>query len=56
MLFRSDCQEESARLVFENHVLLNELITHHFSLNDVKQAFAMASHPADNSLKLVILP
>src|SRR5215470_17190272 len=51
-----DCQEESARLVFENHVLLNELITHHFSLNDVKQAFAMASHPADNSLKLVIQP
>jgi L-iditol 2-dehydrogenase len=51
-----DCQEESARLVFDNHALLNELITHRFSLNDVKQAFAMASHPADNSLKLVILP
>jgi len=51
-----DCQEESARLVFDNHALLNELITHRFSLKDVKQAFAMASHPADNSLKLVILP
>src|SRR5262249_16173566 len=51
-----DCQEESARLVFDNHALLNELITHRFSLNDVKQAFPMASHPADNSLKLVILP
>ena len=51
-----DCQEESARLVFDNHALLNELVTHRFSLNEVEQAFAMASHPADNSLKLVILP
>lgn len=51
-----DCQEESARIVFENRALLSELISHRFPLDDIGQAFAMASHPADNSLKLVILP
>lgn len=51
-----DCQEESARIVFENRELLHELISHRFALDDIDKAFAMASHPADNSLKLVILP
>ncbi|HEY2379585.1 MAG TPA: alcohol dehydrogenase catalytic domain-containing protein [Terriglobia bacterium] len=51
-----DCQEESARIVFENRTRLHELISHRFALDDIDKAFAMASHPADNSLKLVILP
>ena len=51
-----DRQEESAQLVFENRALLGELISHRFPLDAIEQAFAMASHPADNSLKLVVLP
>jgi len=51
-----DYQEESARIVFENRALLHELISHRFPLENIDQAFVMASHPADNSLKLVILP
>jgi L-iditol 2-dehydrogenase len=51
-----DYQEESARIVFENRALLHELISHRFPLENIAQAFEMASHPADNSLKLVILP
>ena len=51
-----DCQEESARIVFDNRALLQELISNRFPLDDIDKAFAMASHPADNSLKLVILP
>ena len=51
-----DYQEESARIVFENRALLRELISHRFPLDDIDKAFAMAAHPAGDSLKLVILP
>jgi L-iditol 2-dehydrogenase len=51
-----DCQEQSAQIVFENRGLFSELISHRFPLDAIEQAFAMASHPADDSLKLVILP
>jgi L-iditol 2-dehydrogenase len=51
-----DCQEESARIVFQNRALLQNLISNRFPLDDIDKAFAMASHPTDNSLKLVILP
>jgi len=51
-----DCQEQSTQIVFENRGLFSELISHRFPLDAIEQAFAMASHPADDSLKLVILP
>jgi L-iditol 2-dehydrogenase len=51
-----DWQEESARLVFENHAMLRQLITHRFPLSEVDGAFEMATHPAENSLKVVVLP
>src|SRR5262245_18483054 len=51
-----DCQDQSAQIVFENRGLFRELISHRFPLDAIEQAFAMASHPADDSLKLVILP
>jgi L-iditol 2-dehydrogenase len=51
-----DWQEESARLVFENRALLRELISHRFSLASIGEAFEVASHPAENSLKVVVLP
>jgi L-iditol 2-dehydrogenase len=51
-----DCQEESARIVFEHRELLGELISHRFTLAAIGDAFAIASYPAENSLKVVVLP
>jgi L-iditol 2-dehydrogenase len=49
-------QQRSAEIVFTHRTLFRELISHHFSLDAIGDAFAMASHPVDNSLKLVVLP
>ena len=51
-----DWQERSAELVFTNRSLLRELISHRFSLEAISDAFRLASHPAEDSLKLVIMP
>jgi L-iditol 2-dehydrogenase len=51
-----DWQKRSAELVFSNRVLFRELISHRFSLEAIGDAFRLASRPADNSLKLVVLP
>jgi L-iditol 2-dehydrogenase len=49
-------QDESAKLVFEHRALLAELISHRFPLDQIRDAFEIASHPAENSLKVVVLP
>jgi L-iditol 2-dehydrogenase len=51
-----DLHERSAEVVFKHRVLFRELISHRFQLEFIAQAFAMASHPADDFLKLVVLP
>jgi len=51
-----DCQKRSAEIVFSNRGLFRELISHRFSLEAIGDAFRLASRPADNSLKLVVLP
>ena len=51
-----DWQERSAELVFANRKLFRELVSHRFSLEAIGDAFEMASHPAENSLKLVVFP
>jgi len=51
-----DLQEEAAGIVFKHHSLLGELISHRFELNSIAEAFAMASQPSDNSLKLMVYP
>jgi L-iditol 2-dehydrogenase len=51
-----DLQEQAAALVFKHHDLFRELISHRFELETIAQAFAMASQPADNSLKVMVLP
>lgn len=51
-----DCQDEAARLVFERGSLLAELISHRLPLSAIGQGFEIASHPADNSLKVVVFP
>ena len=51
-----DWQKRSAELVFSNRGLFRELISHRFPLEAIDQAFRLASHPTENSLKLVVLP
>lgn len=51
-----DLHERSAELVFENGALFRELISHRFDLESISGAFTMALQPADDFLKLVILP
>jgi L-iditol 2-dehydrogenase len=51
-----DLQKRSAELAFANRSLFRELISHRFSLETIGDAFRMAAHPAENSLKLVVLP
>ncbi len=49
-------QEEAANLVFANRNLFRQLISHRFPLEAIEQAFAVAAEPADDSLKVVVLP
>jgi L-iditol 2-dehydrogenase len=51
-----DLHERSAEIVFKNHTLFRELISHRFQLESIPEAFAMASQPGDDFLKLVVLP
>ena len=50
-----DEQEESARLVFEQKLPVRELISDRFPLERIADAIELAAHPADNTLKVVII-
>jgi L-iditol 2-dehydrogenase len=47
-------QEESAALVFERRLPVREMISHRFPLEQIAGALELATHPADNTLKVVI--
>lgn len=49
-------QEESARLVFEHRLPVSELISHRFPLENIAEALDLAGSPADDTLKVVIMP
>lgn len=49
-------QEEAAELIFSRRVDVRPLITHRFSLNSIAAALDLASHPRDNSLKVLVTP
>lgn len=51
-----DLQKESARIVFENVLPFEALITHRFSLDDIEQAVQLALMPNEGSLKVVVCP
>ena len=51
-----DRQEESARLIFSRQLPVRDLISHHFSLEDMEQALQLAAHPVGDSLKVVMHP
>lgn len=51
-----DLQKESARLVFEGELPLEELISDRIPLGDMERAVGMALHPDERSLKIVVQP
>ncbi len=51
-----DLQAESARLVFSGELPLEELISDRLPLEEINRGIAIAQHPGDRSLKVVIHP
>ena len=51
-----DLQAESARLVFSGELPLEQLISHHVSLDDIGRGIRIALHPSEKSLKVVVHP
>ncbi len=51
-----DLQPESARLVFNGELLLEDLISDRLPLSQIKSGIAIAQHPGPRSLKVVIHP
>ena len=49
-------QEEAAELIFSRRVDVRPLITHHFPLTAITAALDLASHPRENSLKVLVTP
>ena len=47
-------QEETAQLIFERHINVHDLISHRFPLEAIHDAVDYASHPRDNSLKVIL--
>jgi L-iditol 2-dehydrogenase len=51
-----DLQSESARLVFTGDLPVAELVTHSYPLGAILRGVELATHPTEESLKIVILP
>ncbi len=47
-------QDEVARLVFSRQFDMRKLITHRFPLEKTAEAVALASHPTEDSLKIIV--
>jgi L-iditol 2-dehydrogenase len=51
-----DRASKAARLIFTHKLSVNQLISHHFSLEDMDRALQLAARPEGDSLKVVIHP
>ncbi len=49
-----ELQKESARLVFGGKLPIGKLISHRLPLARIKEAFDLATHPTDESLKVIV--
>ncbi len=49
-------QKRAAELIFSRQVRVRELISHRFPLDSIQEAIEYASHPRDNSLKIMVNP
>jgi L-iditol 2-dehydrogenase len=51
-----DLQPEVAELLFSRRIRTEPLVTHRFPLERIGEALHLASHPAPESLKVVVQP
>jgi L-iditol 2-dehydrogenase len=51
-----DVQAESARLVFSGELPLEELISDRIPLHEIERGIAIAQHPTERSLKVIVHP
>lgn len=51
-----DLNREAAHLIFSRKINVKKLITHTFDLVDFENAIHLATHPTENSLKILIHP
>jgi L-iditol 2-dehydrogenase len=51
-----DLQDDNVKLVFSGELDLARLISHRFPLKDSVEALRLASHPAPDTMKIVIQP
>jgi L-iditol 2-dehydrogenase len=51
-----DLQDKAAGLIFSREVNVAGLVSHRFPLARLKDGIRLASHPAENSLKVIIQP
>lgn len=51
-----DLQKQSAALVFSGALPLEELVSHRVPLNLISKGFALAQHPDEESLKVIVQP
>jgi len=51
-----DLQRESADLVFSGGLPVEDLISHRFPLNQIRQGIHLALHPEPKSLKIIVQP
>jgi L-iditol 2-dehydrogenase len=51
-----DLQEKAAHLIFSRKVNVAALVSHRFGLELLPEGIHLASHPSDQSLKVVIQP
>ncbi len=51
-----ELQEKAAYLIFKRKINVRRLVTHRFPLHRLPEAIHLASHPSEDSLKVVIQP
>jgi L-iditol 2-dehydrogenase len=51
-----DLQEKAARLVFTRQINVARLVTHRYPLDLLSDGIRLASHPSEDSLKVMIQP
>jgi L-iditol 2-dehydrogenase len=51
-----DLQQESADLVFNGLLPVEDLISHRFALNEIRAGIDLALHPGPKSLKIIVQP
>jgi L-iditol 2-dehydrogenase len=51
-----DLQKQSAELVFSGALPVEDLVSHRFALNEIREGIHLALHPEPKSLKIIVQP